>query len=651
MNQNLPFDYAISIADNNMKKYSPLGQDYEKFADNKNSDLMNRAKNDEEDQKEEELKNTNSSQIIKLSGNNSLEEDRNLINVGGDEDIINFKKELQSKNFNMLSEKEINILIEEIYKQINSIQKKANDSNSIYTKPYFDKEINYLLNNVKKLERLQKSFYPNNMPTQGTFDFSGDKLDITQINNFVGNKEKKNSWKYIGQKEDLLKNTNFTSKNHASLNAEVSLITKKSEYNSHIEYRKYYQDLFIKVIKCSIDSVSILINVRAKSEYGHELNYIYIKKIYELDIYNYKEFLESTIMDIYLGKFLIINHEEKDKIKKWIYSLLYAEKLNELEKIKLLNELFSKTIKEILLLYINDDPYIQIENKNVVKFYLKRFKTFRDDFNEYTLDEKKLIKDYILSLLDNKISNINYEKNDKQSGNDKLSKEENEKTDNKVLNNNTTKLKKRQKQKQNIPKGQDNERRKMMRVGLKSFHSTLEKMVEKYVKRNLHKITIEKQIGNSPKNYFDFCKKSIYNVYKQSLPRKLNKECKEDNSKYTYNIDIIHEAIEKEKIYEKEDDRILHKIFNKSVSVKDILDVFLEVKDKIEIKGEKDIYIEGFIKYKDFYNDKYDKKKIEFNKKDLSDVMEGKGQKRGSNTERNRKLRGNKNLGRKRKKE
>ena len=31
--------------------------------------------------------------------------------------------------------------------------------------------------------------------------------------------------------------------------------------------------------------------------------------------------------------------------------------------------------------------------------------------------------------------------------------------------------------------------------------------------------------------------------------------------------------------------------------------------------------------------------------------MEGKGQKRGSNTERNRKLRGNKNLGRKRKKQ
>ena len=70
----------------------------------------------------------------------------------------------------------------------------------------------------------------------------------------------------------------------------------------------------------------------------------------------------------------------------------------------------------------------------------------------------------------------------------------------------------------------------------------------------------------------------MFDLYKDSRPRRLNKECRKDKSKYTYNIDLINEAIEKEKILEKEYDRILGKIFKKDVIVKIFLKFFQKQK-------------------------------------------------------------------------
>ena len=103
------------------------------------------------------------------------------------------------------------------------------------------------------------------------------------------------------------------------------------------------------------------------------------------------------------------------------------------------------------------------------------------------------------------------------------------------------------------------------------------------------------------------------------------------------------------RILEKEDDRILGNIFKKDVIVKDILEVFLEAKKDIKIKGEKPFHIKEFITYKDFYNDKYDKKRKEFNRIDLIKIINGWFNNRKISIERNRKLRGNPNLGRKKK--
>ena len=156
MNQKLSLGCSWSSVgpiDNMMKNYLPFGKDYQNFDDNQNSDLINITKNDVEDQKEKQRENIDSSPDEKI----------NLIDVGGDEDIISFKKNIQCKNFNRLSDKEITLLLEDIFKQISVIRMKANDPNSLYTKSYFEQEIKYLLIKAKELERLQKSFNHNNV--------------------------------------------------------------------------------------------------------------------------------------------------------------------------------------------------------------------------------------------------------------------------------------------------------------------------------------------------------------------------------------------------------------------------------------------------------------------------------------------------------
>lgn len=577
--------------------------------------------NEDEDQKEEQSKNSTSFRILKPPKNNSLEEDEE-----GDKDIINFKNKLESINFNRLLDNEKILLVEDINKQIKIIHKKKNDSNSIYTKSYFDKEIEYLCNKVKELEKISKPFKTSNTSSKIEVDLSSDKLDINKINNIEGNKGRKKVLGSKGQQENLFEATCFTSKNNELKNDDIKEkakdleLTIQNEYKN--EYKNYYEDLFIKILRCSLKNITMLINKRANEKYQINLDYIYIPSKNEIDKYNYKEFLESTIKDIYLGKFLIISHEEKYKIKHYIDSLLKFEEINVKEEVKLLNILFDKNLKEILLLYLSDTPHRLIlkkyDKKIRAELNLKSFKTFKNDFSEYK-NEKKQIIEYIYSLL-------------------KITKS---------------------------PNGNYNIRREIIKEGLKNFHFFIKKICNKYVKRNLHSITVKKQILHSTREIIEFLQKSIYDFYKNSLPRNLNKECKNDHSKYTYNIDLIHEAIEKEKKQEKKENRILGKIFNKKVIVKDIIYIFIEKKENLKIEGEKDITLEGFITYTKCFNDKmeeemqknpnkekpkYTFEKLADYKYDFINVLNGEAETREKSEIRNKKLKNNSNLGRKKKK-
>ena len=379
----------------------------------KNNDATENQKDEEAKKNERQSKNTN---FPKINKNNSLQEDKMEIDdKGDDDDNINFKKKLeQTINSKNVSDKDIQKLLKLIYSQIKEILKKSNESNSTSSKSYFEKEINNLTIKAKELEKLKKSFNYGNISSKRSIDSSDDIIKINHKNNYMGNKERQNSGKLIGQQDNMLETTCSISKNHVLINTENNQITKQLEIINQIENNNNFENIFIRVINCSIDNICILINERAYSKYKLDLSYIYIKKIEEINITNYEEFLESTINDIYLGKFLKINHTEKEKIKIWIFSLLNTEKKNEKER--LLNILFSRKVKEILLLYINDDPYIQVKNKNNPNFNIKRFNTFRDDFNEYNMNEKLKIKEYIYSLLllDNITINIKNEENNEQ---------------------------------------------------------------------------------------------------------------------------------------------------------------------------------------------------------------------------------------------
>ena len=348
---------------------------------------------------EHKFKNTIFSKI-----NNSLQEIKMEIDDMRDVDFLSFKNKLEHAiNSNKILSKEIPLLLREILGHIIEIQNKANDPNTISNKAKFENQVTYLYNKAKELENLQKLFNHNNISSQRSFDSSGDIIEINHKYNYMGNKERQNTGKALCRQENLLETIGSTSKNHTLINIENSQIAKQLKINNQIKYNNNYDDLFIKAINCSIYNICKFINERAKSIYDLDLSYIYLKKLYEITINNYKEFIESTIKDIYLGKFLKINHEERGKINTWIYALLYAEKKDKNEKVKILNILFSKRVKEILLLYINDDPYIQVKNENNSRFNLKGFNTSRYDFNEYSIE----IKEYFLSLLDNIIININ----------------------------------------------------------------------------------------------------------------------------------------------------------------------------------------------------------------------------------------------------
>lgn len=382
----------MSFKNNNQKRVKIL---------NTKSSLVN--KNDgNEIHKNESKKNEDqpkNSIISKINKNNSLQEDKMEIDDMGDNDFINFKNKLeQTINSKKALDKDIPILLKEKFNHIKKIQKKANEPNSISNKIYIDKDIKYLNIKAKELEKLQNSFNHNKISSQRNNDLSEDKIEISRKHKYMGNKERQNTGKLIGIQENSLEITGFTSKNHELLNIEIDQIDKQLTLNNQIENNNSYEDLFIRAIICTINNICLLINERAKLKYGLDLSYI--DKIDEIDINNCEEYLKSTLKDIYLGKFLKINHEEKEKIKIWIFSLLYAEKKDKNAKLKLLNILFSKKIKEILLLYINDDPYIQVKSKNNPKFNLKRFNTYCDDFKNYDINKNIKIKEYIHSLLD-----------------------------------------------------------------------------------------------------------------------------------------------------------------------------------------------------------------------------------------------------------
>ena len=647
------------------------------------------------DHYDEQSKNSNCLKIIVPTKNKSLNEDKMVIDDDGGKDDTNLKNTAeQSLKPDTISDKENDILLKDKSIHINKLKK---DSNS----PLNENEIINFLNEVEELKNKKISFAKKNLNSLG------DKIDLSQKFKLMGNKERKKTGKLIIQLENSIEATGFTSKNPGpgSINIE-------EEEKNEIKNQKYQKELIKKLIICSIKNIKVFINERAKLLYNIDLNYNYITQLYEIDINNLEKYLELTIMEIYLGKYCILN-DEKDKgnVKFLIGLLLRKENENKNHKFKLLNKLFNKKIKELLLLYIDDDPYLLIKKKNKenTKFNLKRFNTFKDDFKEDNLNEKIEMEEYIHSS-DKNIDEQNEEeekdeqneeekdeqneeeeneeqneeeknekqneeeendeqneeeendeqneeeKSEKQNENEELSKEKIEKPNNKDLNNKfVTSKENNQKNKIQL---KFFKKRKIINAAKENIHKFIVDKCVKYKEKPPHMPYLKNQIGKNIKEYSAFFNTNFYTIYINYLPKSLNKQSKEDKKFENYKDQILN-IIEKEKeIIEKEKSkneqiRIIYILFNKKVYFKHILKAFLNDENYITITDENDetVSLEGFITYKDCFNDELSKEEKEAYRIHLLQIMNGEIKSRKISENRNIKLKNNPNLRKKRKRD
>ena len=229
----------------------------------------------------------------------------------------------------------------------------------------------------------------------------------------------------IGGSDEIAKKTTDCTKKTLK---RITIKEKKEKIVSNVEY-------LIESIIYSIIIISKFINDRAQSRYKVKLkylNYCLLKNI--INVENCKEILEKEVIDIYLDKFFNLNIKRKQ-----INSLLKAEKDNKKEKIKLLNLLFKKKIKEINTMYQSNYPYIKYGN---AELYIKGFRKLKEDYDKNNEVEIKRINILLENNPKTKGFSDNYEiQKEKGNTSGNLDSSESKKLSNKKRRRSKTKIK------------------------------------------------------------------------------------------------------------------------------------------------------------------------------------------------------------------
>ena len=413
----------------------------------------------------------------------------------------------------------------------------------------------------------------------------------------------------IGGSDEIAKKTTDCTKKTLK---QITIKEKKEKIVSNVEY-------LIESIIYSIIIISKFINDRAQSRYKVKLkylNYCLLKNI--INVENCKEILEKEVIDIYLDKFFNLNIKRKQ-----INSLLKAEKDNKKEKIKLLNLLFKKKIKEINTMYQSNYPYIKYGN---AELYIKGFRKFKEDYDKNNEVEIKRINIPLENNPKTKGFSDNYEiQKEKGNTSGNLDSSESKKLSNKKRRRSKTKIKENKIYDEDEKiKPNDRERRKIITSCSDSVKSFIEM---EYLKFHiiLHSLTVKGQYHYSFEDFRKFFNKYIRDIYYDFEPRRLNEECKNKEREYDYNKKAIQRGIEIEKENVEEENRILYKIFKYAKFI-DFLYAYLKDEDFITVKDENDNYIiiklDGFKTYKDCLNEYSPKQKEEY-KKDMIKIANG----------------------------
>ena len=358
------------------------------------------------------------------------------------------------------------------------------------------------------------------------------------------------------------------------------------------------------------------INKRANSKYKIELEDISKRDEFDINKDNFRDILNGNVYDIYIGihwkKNIKEHFEDYEKIKKQINSLIEEEENNAKDKLKLLSILFYSNVKVLYKNCLENNHYIKV---NISELYLgiqtvDKFKDFNEELNnrvkEYISSSETslpvgetIIYDPLINiqeLLEQKYNNI-----------------------------------------QKIIKIPFYIRRSILAKCIKSIHFLISNIYKNYQSNALHILNIKNQIGNSFEKYRIFFKKILKSIYEYMKPKRvINKYIK-----YTYNINQINKALEKEK---KEEKSILNDVMEVKFEIYLIL--FLTDTKKIykidengNIKDE--IYLDGFKTYKDYFSKKYTEDVNEAYIKDMLEIINGK-KGRKSSDKRNTQLKGKK---------
>ena len=168
---------------------------------------------------------------------------------------------------------------------------------------------------------------------------------------------------------------------------------------------KAFDNVFRKIIHSCAKKLDLYIWNRCAKRYSIDLFTLCIKKQMGKSLEEIEAFIDTKILNIYLNSEpRRKNQNNIEANKKKIELVLKTELEDDNCKIKILNIIFAMNFKEILIKYLNNKPYIEVNDnhKAIVECHLNGFITFKKDLKKYSDEDKKLFKDYIDKFLEKK---------------------------------------------------------------------------------------------------------------------------------------------------------------------------------------------------------------------------------------------------------
>ena len=153
----------------------------------------------------------------------------------------------------------------------------------------------------------------------------------------------------------------------------------------------------------------------------------------------------------------------------------------------------------------------------------------------------------------------------------------------------------------------DNARKRIINSCKSNIYNLIKQYIPNQSDIKLHMPTIEKQLGYSYETINTFFNKTIYNIFCDTIPKRVKKEIKNNRNQYKQNKNIIDILLENEKNNEKKPIKELKGLFN--LRFKDYLIAYLNDETQIKIFDNIYINLNGFKTFSSCFNEgnnKYD---------------------------------------------